>query len=154
MIVTFSVDKKGYDRFADICRKNKINMSKQVDLFIKSQIERNPHVRAGHIKKLDLVSWFSSSRTELVEILNSLASSLRYERACGLKKNLVKSLILVFDDISPLNKLSNSNPFLSRIVTHNTTKIFVNVFYDRFFMGLMGTNFLAVDVWMWFLLVM
>jgi len=46
----------------------------------------------------------SSSRTELVERLNSFDSSLKYELVLGLKKNLIRSFILVFDEISPLKR--------------------------------------------------
>lgn len=64
------------------------------------------------------MSWFSSSLTELVEELNSLASSLRYDLVLGLKKKRISSLILVFDDISPENRFSNFIPLLSSFSTH------------------------------------
>jgi len=53
-----------------------------------------------------LVSWLSSSRTELVETLNSFANSRRYDRVFGLKKKRVRSLMRVLDDMSPVNKFS------------------------------------------------
>jgi len=56
---------------------------------------------------LVFVSWFNSSLTEFVEKLNSLASSLKYERVLGLKKSLISSLIRVFEAMSPVNRLSN-----------------------------------------------
>jgi hypothetical protein len=57
------------------------------------------------------VSWFNSSLTEFVETLKSFASSLKYELVSGLKKNLVRSFILVFDEIRPVNKLFKISPF-------------------------------------------
>jgi hypothetical protein len=41
-----------------------------------------------------------------VERLNSFASSLKYELVFGLKKNLTRSFILVFDEMSPENRFS------------------------------------------------
>ncbi len=56
------------------------------------------------------MSWFNSSLTEFVEKLNSLASSLKYERVLGLKKSLISSLIRVFEAMSPVNRLSKKQP--------------------------------------------
>jgi len=60
-----------------------------------------------------LGSWLISSRTGLVESLNSFASSRRYVLVFGLKKKRISSLIRVFDEISPMNRLSNYDPFMS-----------------------------------------
>ena len=79
-----------------------------------------------------LVSWFSSSLTELVETLNSLASSLRYDLVSGLKKKRTSSLILVFDDISPENRFFNAGSFVSNFVTHKTIFSGCQLFFGKF----------------------
>ena len=52
-----------------------------------------------------------------------------YERVLGLKKSLVRSLILVFDAISPENRLSNGDSFMSRLSTHNIQNKLVKLFF-------------------------
>ena len=63
-----------------------------------------------------------------METLNSLASSLRYDRVIGLKNSLTNSLIRVFDAMRPANRLSNADSFMSSYSTHNTVRFFVKVF--------------------------
>ena len=63
-----------------------------------------------------------------METPNSLASSRRYERVLGLKKKRIRSFILVFEDMSPENRLSTFGLFLSSFVTHNMSGFLVNMF--------------------------
>ena len=78
------------------------------------------------------MSWLSSSLTELVETLNSLASSLRYDLVSGLKKKRTSSLILVFDDISPKNRFFNAGSFMSSFITHKTIFSGCQLFFGKF----------------------
>ena len=71
--------------------------------------ERRPFF--SEVRRFVFFNWLSSSRTELVDTLNSLASSLKYDRAFGLKNKRINSLIRVFDAISPARRLSNVNLF-------------------------------------------
>ena len=52
-IKTFSVDEGVYRKFADFCKTNGINMSKQVEVFMKSQLESKEEVREEYLKTLD-----------------------------------------------------------------------------------------------------
>jgi hypothetical protein len=52
-----------------------------------------------------------------VDTLNSFANSRKYERVLGLKKNRISSLILVFDPMSPVSRLSKIKSLMSSITT-------------------------------------
>jgi antitoxin component of RelBE/YafQ-DinJ toxin-antitoxin module len=52
VLKTFNLDEETHRRFAEFCRENGISMSKQIDLFIRSQIEDEPEVRPEYVKKL------------------------------------------------------------------------------------------------------
>ncbi len=52
---TFNVDESTYKEFSQFCRENGISMSKQVDIFMKAQIEEKPRVRAEYLKKLEAI---------------------------------------------------------------------------------------------------
>jgi len=88
------------------------------------------------VRSLILVSWLSSSRTEFVDTLNSLANALKYELVLGLKKKRISSLIRVFDEISPVNKLSKNDSFMSRFTTHNIFTTFVNYLFIKSLIGI------------------
>ena len=45
VLKTFNLDDETYRKFSEYCRENGISMSKQVDLFIKAQLEEEPKVR-------------------------------------------------------------------------------------------------------------
>jgi len=50
---TFNLDEKTYRKFSKFCKENGISMSKQVELFIRSQIEdKEPEVRPEYVRKL------------------------------------------------------------------------------------------------------
>ena len=54
-IKTFNVDEESYRKFSQFCRENGLSMSKQVEIFIKSQLEEEPKVREEYLKKLDRI---------------------------------------------------------------------------------------------------
>ncbi len=50
---TFNIDQDVYVRFSGFCKENGISMSKQVQIFMSSQVEEEPTARAAYLKKLD-----------------------------------------------------------------------------------------------------
>lgn len=52
---TFNIDEKAYEKFSNFCRKNGISMSKQVEIFIKAQVEEKPKVREKYLDKLEVL---------------------------------------------------------------------------------------------------
>lgn len=55
VIKTFNVEENTYNKFAEFCREHGLSMSKQIDIFIKSQIETKPQIRGEYLKKLDAI---------------------------------------------------------------------------------------------------
>ncbi len=52
-IKTFSIDEEVYQKFAEFCKTHGINMSKQVEVFMKSQLETKEKVREEYLQTLD-----------------------------------------------------------------------------------------------------
>ena len=55
VIKTFNLEEDVYRKFADFCKENGLSMSKQINIFIKSQIETKPKVREEYLHKLDTI---------------------------------------------------------------------------------------------------
>ncbi len=55
VLKTFNLDEETYQKFSDFCKQNGISMSKQIDIFIKAQLEEKPKVRAEYLQKLELI---------------------------------------------------------------------------------------------------
>ena len=55
VLKTFNLDNETYKKFSESCRENGLSMSKQIDIFIKAQIEENPKVREDYLKKLEAI---------------------------------------------------------------------------------------------------
>lgn len=55
VIKTFNVSEDTYKKFAEYCKGLGISMSKQVDMFMKSQIADDPKVRKSYLEKLDSI---------------------------------------------------------------------------------------------------
>ena len=53
VLKTFNLEEETYRKFSNFCKENGISMSKQIDIFIKSQIETKKEVREEYLKKLD-----------------------------------------------------------------------------------------------------
>ena len=53
VIRTFNLEEDVYRKFADFCKENGLSMSKQINIFIKAQIEVEPKVREEYLQKLD-----------------------------------------------------------------------------------------------------
>ena len=55
VLKTFNLEDETYRKFSEFCRENGLSMSKQVDIFIKAQIEESPKVRENYLKKLEAI---------------------------------------------------------------------------------------------------
>ena len=55
VLKTFNLDNETYDKFSEFCKENGLSMSKQIDIFIKAQIEESPKVREEYLKKLEFI---------------------------------------------------------------------------------------------------
>ncbi len=53
VLKTFNLEEDTYKKFSDFCRDNGISMSKQVNIFIKAQVEEEPKVREEYLQKLE-----------------------------------------------------------------------------------------------------
>ena len=52
---TFNLDEETYRKFSKYCKENGVSMSKQVDIFIKTQTEEDPKIREEYLKKLERI---------------------------------------------------------------------------------------------------
>jgi len=52
---TFNLEEETYKKFSDFCKQNGISMSKQIDIFIKAQLEEKPKVRAEYLYRLEAI---------------------------------------------------------------------------------------------------
>lgn len=52
---TFNLDEETYSKFSEFCKQNGISMSKQIDIFIKAQLEEKPRVRTKYLQRLDAI---------------------------------------------------------------------------------------------------
>ncbi|MBD3262072.1 MAG: hypothetical protein GF334_10485 [Candidatus Altiarchaeales archaeon] len=55
VLKTFNVDESVYTRFSSFCKSHGISMSKQVNLFMKAQIEQEPTAKREYLEKLDKI---------------------------------------------------------------------------------------------------
>jgi len=55
VIKTFNLEESVYNQFAEFCREHGLSMSKQINIFIKSQIEIVPKIRAEYLNKLESI---------------------------------------------------------------------------------------------------
>jgi antitoxin component of RelBE/YafQ-DinJ toxin-antitoxin module len=52
---TFNLDENAYHKFSEYCKENGLSMSRQVEIFIKAQIETKPKVRKEYLQKLEAI---------------------------------------------------------------------------------------------------
>ena len=55
VLKTFNIEEETYKKFSEFCKQNGMSMSKQVDIFIKAQLEERPKVRAEYLQRLDSI---------------------------------------------------------------------------------------------------
>lgn len=54
-IKTFNVSEEIYSKFSAYCKEFGLSMSKQIDLFMRSQVEEKPKVRKEYLEKLEKI---------------------------------------------------------------------------------------------------
>lgn len=52
---TFNIEEDVYNKFSAICKRLGLSMSKQVEMFMRSQLEEDPVARADYLERLDTV---------------------------------------------------------------------------------------------------
>lgn len=52
-IKTFNIDESIYRKFLEFCKNNGISMSKQIEIFMRSRVEDEQHVREEYLQKLE-----------------------------------------------------------------------------------------------------
>ena len=55
VLKTFNLNEEVYKKFSDFCKENGISMSKQVEIFIESQMAEEPKIRQEYLQKLDVL---------------------------------------------------------------------------------------------------
>ena len=50
---TFNINQEVYGKFSAFCKGHGISMSKQIELFMESQIENEPEVKRTYLEKLN-----------------------------------------------------------------------------------------------------
>tara|TARA_Y100000034_G_C6842465_1_gene381284 strand:+ start:596 stop:817 length:222 start_codon:yes stop_codon:yes gene_type:complete len=52
---TFSVQETVYNKFHDFCKSHGVSMSKQIEMFMESMVEKNPKAKKEYLEKLDRI---------------------------------------------------------------------------------------------------
>ncbi len=55
VLKTFNVSEDTYNKFSHKCKQFGISMSKQVDLFIQSQVEEKPKAKREYLERLEII---------------------------------------------------------------------------------------------------
>ena len=55
VLKTFNVQEEVYSKFSCFCKEHGISMSKQVELFMESQIEDEPEAKKEYLEKLERI---------------------------------------------------------------------------------------------------
>ena len=55
VIKTFNVSEDVYSKFSGYCKDLGLSMSKQIDTFMRSQVEEEPKVRKEYLEKLERI---------------------------------------------------------------------------------------------------
>ena len=66
---TFNLDDETYRKFSEYCRENGISMSKQINIFIKTQLEEDPKVREEYLRKLERIRKGKFIRVNINDLL-------------------------------------------------------------------------------------
>ncbi len=69
VLKTFNLDDETYKKFSEFCKENGLSMSKQIDFFIKAQIEESPKIRVEYLKKLETIRRGKFIKVEVDDIL-------------------------------------------------------------------------------------
>ena len=55
VLKTFNVTDEVYQKYSHLCKSLGISMSKQVDLFMRMQVEEEPEAKQEYLEKLDKI---------------------------------------------------------------------------------------------------
>lgn len=66
VLKTFNLNEETYNKFSKFCKEHGMSMSKQINLFIEAQIEKEPEVRKSYLEKLERIS----KRGKFIEVEN------------------------------------------------------------------------------------
>lgn len=55
VLKTFSVHEAIYNKFSNFCKGHGINMSKQIEMFMESMIEKEPKAKEEYLEKLERI---------------------------------------------------------------------------------------------------
>jgi hypothetical protein len=55
VLKTFNLEEEAYRKFSEFCKGHGLSMSKQINIFIESQMEEEPEVKKEYLKKLELI---------------------------------------------------------------------------------------------------
>lgn len=55
VLKTFNLDEDTYKKFSEFCKEHGFSMSKQINIFINSQIEEKREVREQYLKRLEKI---------------------------------------------------------------------------------------------------
>jgi len=55
VLKTFNVGEVVYNKFSRFCKEHGISMSKQIELFMESQIGEGEEIKPGYLKKLEKI---------------------------------------------------------------------------------------------------
>lgn len=55
VLKTFNLEEEAYRKFSEFCKGHGLSMSKQINIFIQSQMEEEPKVKEEYLKKLELI---------------------------------------------------------------------------------------------------
>ncbi len=63
VLKTFNLNEDAYKEFSEFCKKHGISMSKQINIFIQSQIEDKPKIKNEYLNRLNRISKERHSKT-------------------------------------------------------------------------------------------
>ena len=55
VLKTFNIEEETYNKYSNQCKEFGMSMSKQVTMFMKTQVEEEPEVRKEYLKKLEKI---------------------------------------------------------------------------------------------------
>lgn len=55
VLKTFNVNEEVYRKFSKFCKEHGISMSKQIELFIESQVTEEPAAKKAYLEKLERI---------------------------------------------------------------------------------------------------
>ena len=66
---TFNIDETVYGSFSSFCKENGLSMSKQIELFMRSWMEKEPKIKEDYLKRLKMIQRQKSIRIGTIKEL-------------------------------------------------------------------------------------